>query len=57
MPKEKSRPDARFDDVEDPLDLLSNLGEDVSASQQALFVHPELEGRPERTPGAGPEIR
>lgn len=56
MPKEKSRSAARFDDEEDPLDLLSNLGEDVSAAQQALFVHPELAGWLERTPGLGHEI-
>ena len=43
-------------DDSDPLDFLSNLGEDVSAAQQALFVHPELAGWQERTPGLGHEI-
>ena len=43
-------------DDRDPLDFLSNLGEDVSAAQQALFVHPELPEWLERTPGLGHEI-
>ena len=43
-------------DDEEPLDFLSNIGEDVSAAQQALFVHPELAGWLERTPGLGREI-
>lgn len=38
-------------DDRDPLDFLSNIGEDVSAAQQALFTHPELASWLERTPG------
>lgn len=52
MTKDKSR----LHDDSNPLDFLSNLGEDVSAAQQALFVHPELAGWLERTPGLGHEI-
>ncbi|MFT8959083.1 MAG: hypothetical protein ABF917_15515, partial [Gluconobacter oxydans] len=43
-------------DDSDPLDFLSNLGEEVSAAQQALFVHHELAGWKDRTPGLGHEI-
>lgn len=43
-------------DDSDPLDFLSNIGEDVSAAQQALFSHPELASWLERTPGLGHEI-
>ncbi|MBO1329405.1 hypothetical protein OQ496_13360 [Acetobacter suratthaniensis] len=43
-------------DDNDPLDFLSNLGEDVCAAQQALFSHPEMKGWLERTPGLGHEI-
>lgn len=56
MTHDKPIPTSRPHDDSDPLDFLSNLGEDVSAAQQALFSHPELAGWLERTPGLGHEI-
>ncbi|WP_148300108.1 hypothetical protein [Acetobacter papayae] len=40
MTHDKPIPTSRPHDDSDPLDFLSNLGEDVSAAQQALFSHP-----------------
>ncbi|MBO1329460.1 hypothetical protein OQ496_13615 [Acetobacter suratthaniensis] len=56
MTHDKPIPTSRPHDDSDPLDFLSNLGEDVSAAQQALFSHPEMAGWLERTPGLGHEI-